>query len=157
MRRISSQGTFFYKRISPFLFFGFAFIFAALSLFNASRSGNTSGLGNLILPIVVVGLGIYYMRKYSFDLADEVYDDGNALVVRNNGQEQRIDLADITNVNYTAGSRGTPPRVTLSLRRPTIFGDHVTFCAPSGFLGSSTSSLANDLIARVDQARQSRR
>ena len=55
----------------------------------------------------------------SADLVDEVWDDGNALLVKNRGQEQRIALADIKNVNYSPFVN--PPRVTLSLRRPTAF------------------------------------
>ena len=104
------------------------------------------------MPIIFV-LGIYFMKKYVFDLADEVLDDGDALVIKNKGQEQRIALADITNVNYTAMT--SPPRVVLSLRHPTVFGDEVAFCAPVQIMTFSQSPLIADLIKRVQRARES--
>src|SRR6516225_2126549 len=57
------------------------------------------------------------------DLADEVLDAGNALVVRSGGQEERIALSDIKNVNYSPYM--SPPQVTLSVRRHTAFGETI--------------------------------
>ena len=95
------------------------------------------------------------MKKLVFDLVDEVWDDGDALVVKNRGQEQRIAFSDIKNVNYSPFVN--PPRVTLSLRRPTIFGEQITFCAPVRLVPFSTSPVINDLIERVDRARAASR
>jgi hypothetical protein len=39
------------------------------------------------------------------------------------------------------------------LRRPTIFGDQITFSAPVRLVPFSTSPVINDLIERVDRAR----
>jgi hypothetical protein len=72
-------------------------------------------------------------------------------VVKNAGQEQRIALSDIKNVNYSAMM--SPPRVVLSLRRRTIFGEQVAFCAPLRLIPFSTSPAIDDLIERVDAAR----
>src|SRR6202035_3469903 len=105
------------------------------------------------MPIIFV-FGIYFMKKYVSDLVDEDLDDGDALVVKNNGQEQRIALADITNVSYAAMT--SPPRVVLSLRHPTLFGDQVAFCAPVQIMMMSQSPVIADLIKRVEQARESR-
>ena len=102
------------------------------------------------MPIIFV-FGIYFMKKYVFDLVDEVLDDGDALVVKNNGQEQRIALADITNVSY--GAMTSPPRVVLSLRHATVFGDEIAFCAPVQIMTFSQSPLIADLIKRVERAR----
>jgi len=89
--------------------------------------------------------------KLVFDLVDEVWDNGDTLVVKNRGQEQRIALSDIKNVSYSPFIN--PPRVTLSLRRPTVFGDQITFSAPVRLVPFSTSPVINDLIERVDRAR----
>jgi len=122
MRRISSYWTFFYKRVFPVLWFGFLVVFVGI--------GVVSGQGPfvVIVPIAMIGFGYFIMHKLVFDLVDEVCDDGDALVVKNRGQEQRIALADIKNVNYSPFV--SPPRVTVSLRRPTVFGEKITFCAP---------------------------
>jgi hypothetical protein len=91
------------------------------------------------------------MKKMVFDLVDEVLDAGDALVVRNRGQEERIAFSDIMNVNYTPFM--SPPRVVLSLRRQSIFGNQVAFCAPLRFMPFSTSPIVDELIQRIDAAR----
>jgi hypothetical protein len=146
MRRISSGWTFFYKRVFPLLWFGFLVVFVGIGVVNGQ------GPFVVIVPIAMIGFGYFIMQKLVFDLVDEVSDDGDALVVKNRGQEQRIALADIKNVNYSPFI--SPPRVTLSLRRPTVFGDQITFCAPVRLLPFSPSPVIADLIERVDHARR---
>ena len=146
MRRISSYWTFFYKRVFPVLWFGFLVLFVGIGVVNGQ------GLFIVIVPIAMIGFGYFIMQKLVFDLVDEVCDDGDALVVKNRGQEQRIALADIKNVNYSPFVN--PPLVTLSLRRPTVFGDQITFCAPVRLLPFSPSPVIADLIERVDHARR---
>ena len=87
-----------------------------------------------------------------FNLADEVLDAGNALVVRSGGQEESIALSDIKNVNYSPYM--SPPQVTLSVRRHTVFGDTIAFFAPVSIFPLRSSAVINDLIDRVDAARQ---
>jgi hypothetical protein len=89
-----------------------------------------------------------------FCLADEVLDAGDALIVRSGGQEERISLSDIKNVNYSP--YGNLPQVILSLRRQTVFGDTIAFCAPVSVVPFRTSPLVDDLINRADSARQKR-
>jgi hypothetical protein len=95
--------------------------------------------------------GYFIMKKLVFDLVDEVWDETDALVVRNRGREERIALSDIKNVSYSPFMN--PPRVTLSLRRQTVFGDQIAFGAPVHFVPFSTSPIINGLIDRVDLAR----
>ena len=146
MRRISSDWTFFYKRVFPALWFGFLAVFVGIGVVNGQ------GPFVVIVPIAMIGFGYSIMQKLVFDLVDEVCDDGDALVVKNRGQEQRIALADIKNVNYSPFI--SPPRVTLSLRRPTVFGEQIAFCAPVRLVPFSQSPVIADLIERVDHARR---
>jgi hypothetical protein len=155
MRRISSKWTFFYKRVFPVVWFGFLALFLGISLFVVPRTSQTAALPFLIMPIAMMVFGYFIMRKFVFDLVDEVWDEGDVLVVKNRDQTERIALADIKNVNYAALIN--PPRVTLSLRRPSVFGDKVTFCAPLRFLPFSTSPIIDELIERIDSARQKQR
>jgi len=145
MRRISSAWTFFYKRVFPIIWFGF--LVAVVGI------GVVKGQGPIVVfvPIAMIGFGYFLMQKLVFDLVDEVCDDGDALVVKNGGQEQRIALNDIKNVNYSPLI--SPPRVTLALRRPTVFGEQITFCAPVRLMPFSPSPVISDLIERVDRAR----
>ena len=146
MRRISSGWTFFYKRVFPILWFGFLVVFAGIGVVRGQ------GLGVVIVPLAMIGFGYFLMQKLVFDLADEVWDEGDALRVKNGGQEQRIALSDIKNVNYSPFMN--PPRVTLSLRRPTVFGEQITFCGPVQLVPFSSSPVIADLIERVDRARE---
>ena len=105
----------------------------------------------MIVPIIMAALGYFIMKKLIFDLVDEVRDAGRALIVRNDDREERILLADIKNVNYSPFI--SPPRVVLSLRRMTIFGNQITFCAPVRFVPFAAIPVIADLIDRVDAAR----
>jgi hypothetical protein len=152
MRRISSRSTFVYKRIFPLLFFGIVSLFIAFVILGALRSGQSPPLPVLIVPALAAAFIYFVMKKLIFDLVDEVLDAGDALIVRNRGQEDRIAFSDIVNVNYTP--RVSPPRVTLSLRRASVFGAEVTFCAPIRFVPFSSSPVINELIQRIDAARR---
>src|SRR4051794_18135324 len=123
MRRISSQATFFYKRLFPVIWFGLlaAFVVGSLSYLWTGGSADPAQWFFLVVPIGMAAVGYVIMRKMIFDMVDEVLDAGNALVIRNGGQEDRIALADIMNVGYAMMTN--PPPITLTLRRPSRFGD----------------------------------
>ena len=151
--KISSGGTFFYKRVFPIVWFAFLAIFVAVGLFAQDGKGGGPPLPFLVVPVIMMVIGFAVMKKLVFDLVDEVIDAGDALIVRNRGEEDRIALADIKNVSYS--SMSNPPRVTLSLRQPGKFGSDVTFCAPLRVLPFPTKNQAIEkLIDRVDAARQ---
>jgi hypothetical protein len=96
MRRISSSWTCFYKRIFPVIWFGFLALFVGFSVFAGQRS-----LPFLIVPLGMIGLGYFLMKKLVFGLVDEIWADGHALVVKNGGRDERIAFTDIKNVNYS--------------------------------------------------------
>lgn len=100
-----------------------------------------------------MAFGYFLFRRLLFDLMDEVYDSGDALVVRNNDQEDRIALTNITNVSYSQFVN--PPRVTLSLREKCRFGDQVTFSPPTylKFDLFAPNPMIEDLIKRIEAAR----
>jgi hypothetical protein len=155
MTRLSSKATFFYKRVFPILFIGFLVVIIAIPLLRGSEFGDYPPLPFFIVPIVMIVIFFFIMKKLVFDLVDEVMDQGDYLLVKNGGREDRIALSDITNVNYQALM--SPPRVTLSLRQPCVFGSQVTFCAPVYLIPFVTSPLIDKLIARVDEARRAAR
>jgi len=154
MQRISSRATFFYKRIFPIIWVGFLLVIIATALFFRSSSDLSSLLPSLIVPAVMIVIGYRIMKSLIFDLVDEVFDAGDALLVVNGGSKERIALSDIKNVNYVPYT--SPPRVTLSIRCPSVFGSQITFCAPLRLVPFSTSPVIGDLIERVDRARERR-
>jgi hypothetical protein len=156
MRRISSRWTFFYKRVFPIFWCGILILVVAVPVFKAGQSGNYPPLVPfLIAPIIMLFVGLSFMKKFVFDLVDEVWDDGDTLLVKNRDQEERIKLADIKNVSSSQLS--SPPRITLSLRRPSLFGDQVTFCGPLRLLPFASNPVIDDLVDRIDRARESSR
>lgn len=152
MRRISSGWTFFYKRVFPAMWFGFLVLFVGIFVFAGQRSGDFFPF--VIVPVAMIGFGYFIMKKLGFDFVDEVWVDGHTLVVKNKGEEERIAFTDVKNVNYSPYVN--PPRVTVSLRRTTKFGDQVTFCAPVRFVPFTSSPVIADLIDQIDEARDKR-
>jgi len=147
--------TFFHKRIFPVIWFGFLAVFVTTALLAPSSRGAQPPLPFIIIPLFMAGFGYWIMKKLIFNLVDEVLDAGNALVVRNGGKEERIALSDIKNINYSPYV--SPPQVILSVRRPTVFGDTISFCAPVRLVPFSSSPAIQELIDRVDAARQKQR
>jgi len=154
MQRISSGMTFFYKRIFPIIWFGFLLLFIAAPIVAPLFGGSFAGspVGFLLVPAFMMIIGYFMMKKLLFDLVDEVLDAGDALVIRNGHLEERVALSEIMNVGYTPFMN--PPRVTLSLRNPGVFGERVSFCAPVSLMPTfSTSPVIDELIKRIDAAR----
>jgi hypothetical protein len=149
MRRISSRMTFYYKRIFPAFWFGFLILFVVAPIVFGQRP---PPLSFLIVPVIMLVMSFFIMKKLVFDLVDEVWDAGDALLVKNQGQEERISLGNISNVSYSAYMN--PARVTLSFRNPGVFGRQLTFAAPVRFVPFATSPVINELIERVDAVRR---
>ena len=154
MPLMSSKMTFFYKRVFPVIWFGFLAVFFLVALAKGSAADPISNLPSLIIPVVMAIIGYQIMKKMAFHLVDQVFDLGDALLVRNGGQEERIALADIKNVNFFPYM--SPPQVTLSLRRASLFGDTIVFCAPARLMPLSPSPTIEKLIDRIDAARRER-
>lgn len=154
MPLMSSRMTFFYKRIFPVIWFGFLAVFFLIALIQGLAAPSISYLPFLIVPVAMAIFGYQIMKRMTFNLVDEVFDLGDALLVRNAGQEERIALADIKNVNYSPYM--SPPQVTLSLRRPTVFGDTIVFCARLRLIPFSPNPMIEKLIDRIDAARRER-
>jgi hypothetical protein len=154
MKRISSRSTVFYKRIFPLLWFGFLASFVIVSL-SASRRTHGAAIPFLVMPVLMAVIGYVLFRRLIFDLVDEVWDDGDVLIVRNAGTEERVMLKNIINVGFSTMTN--PERVTLTLRDPGVLGKEITFSPPRRFLAFARSPIIGELIERVDQARRDNR
>jgi len=123
IQRVSSRVTFLYKRVFPIVSLGFFVVFLTLPVAVGDASPEF-----IIVPLAILVVGSIIIKKFAFDLVDEVWDAGDALIVRNRNQEDRIPLSSIVNVSYSPWIN--PPRVTLTLRAPSSFGHRVVFCGP---------------------------
>ena len=152
MKRISSECTFFYKRIFPTLWFGFLAVSVVVVLFG-KITGNAPLLLFLLTPLLMALLGYFIMKQLIFDLVDEVYDNGDSLTVKNKGQEDLIRFINIVNVSYSTAVN--PARITLSLKEPSKFGKEITFSPPMGSLPFKKHPLATELIERINSTKGS--
>ena len=151
MQRISSQMTFFSKTVFPLVWFGFLAFFVVLILFTKNDQGGPP-LFALVVPAFMAVIGFFVMKKMVWDLADEVMDAGDSLVVRFGSEQENISLSNIINVSYSYMMN--PARVTLTLRTPGRFGKEVSFSPPQSFVPFARSPVVANLIERVDAARR---
>lgn len=151
MQRVSSRMTFYYKWVFPLIWFGFLAIFIGLALTAAKGPGGPPLL-MIVVPVAMGIFGYFLMKKLVWNLADQVLDAGDSLVVRFGHEEERISLAQIMNVSYA--NMTSPQRITLTLRFPTQFGREVAFAPPQTWIPFGRSPIVADLIQRVDAARQ---
>ena len=109
----------------------------------------------LIIPVLISIVGYVLFRTLLFHLVDEVWDDGDALVVKSAGVEERVPLSNIINIGYSVLTN--PERVTLTLRAVGPLGKEITFAPvrrPFSFRWMSRNPIIGELIERVDQARR---
>lgn len=149
MTKISSAWIPFYKWVFPLVWFGvLAFIAGTVIVKGAPQE-----LPMLIVPLLMAIFGFVLMKKLVWVLVDEVYDCGDYLLVRNRGQEERIDLSNIMNVS--AITMMNPPQITLRLIDPSRWGSEITFSPPKPFTLNpfAKNPIADDLIVRAHRAR----
>lgn len=152
MKKISSGTTMYYKKIFPVIWFGFLALFVITGVASGAM---TRDLSFILIPLVMAGFGYVFMKKLLWDLADEVFEDGDTLLVKQGGDQERIPLSNIMNVSI---GNSSPRRITLRLRNPGRFGNEVTFAPKQGltFNPFAKNAVAEDLIMRVEQARSRR-
>src|SRR6202035_2037260 len=74
----------------------------------------------LLFPLLMVGGGLFVFKTWFPDLADEVWIDGESLIVRKGGQEDRIPFSHV--VEVASAGRGGPASIILSLDTRSRFG-----------------------------------
>lgn len=107
-------------------------------------------IADLILfafPAIALCISRLYRDLYSYDLVDEVIDEGETLLVRNEGMEDRIYISNIREVVYIGYER--PQRVVLWLRESTPFGKQIVFMPRYQPLCISNHPIATDLRNRM--------
>lgn len=151
MKRISSRMTGFLKRGLPVLLLGLvAAVVGALAL--GSHATPVPWVVLVSLPVIVLAIVAVLLKMLVFDLADEVHDAGDHLVVRKGDITERIPLAQIVNLSETV--LVNPPRVTLTLRKPGRLGKEIVFSPMAPLLRFGRNPLVAELIERVDAARR---
>jgi hypothetical protein len=157
MRRLSSTMTVFYKRVFPVIWLLFL-VLPIVALRNLPTRGGYPLWPSFVPALMIFIVGFVLYRKLISDLVDEVWLDGDQLLVKNRGQQALAALADVININ--ASTLTNPRRITVMLRTDSRFGRDITFipASPIGFMSAfKPDPIATDLIERVDAIRQERR
>lgn len=156
MQRLSSPSTVFYKRVFPVFWFGMVVLSVVVMISTGAVARHPEMWPSLAVPVVMATVGFTLFRKLLFDLVDEVWLDGDQLVVKNRDETSRIALSNVMNVNATTMTN--PPRITLMLRiESSRLGKQVSFIPTGsrGFLSAfKQNPIATDLIERVDALRR---
>jgi hypothetical protein len=144
-RRISSSSTWWYKRALPFVWFSIWALMFASVLLAAMRGRAPAPV--LLIPVGAMAFGYFLSRALLWLLADEVWWDGDELVVRNGGDEEWIAIDDVVNVEGTPFVN--PEQIRLTLREPSRFGREIVFMPPVRFLAFGRHPLVRELMQRV--------
>jgi hypothetical protein len=69
----------------------------------------------------------------------------------------RVGRISASVIRRSYGRRRITPSANppYGLRKPGVFGDQISFCAPTRFVPFATSPVIDDLIRRIDAARRS--
>ncbi len=134
------------------LWFGFLGVFTVIAFSSMWRQEHPDFLF-LLFPIGMAAFGYFIMRFFIFDLADGVWDDGDALRVRKGKTEFRVPFATITDVKNSFMTN--PPRVTVRFSPPVDAFTKFVFVPESGGY-FSTPEIVAEIRARKDEANPER-
>jgi hypothetical protein len=109
--------------------------------------GETSTARILLIIACFAFMGLL-MKKWFFNMVDEVLDAGDAFLIRNGRLEERIVLSEIITARFSGLSPVTV--VFLTLSRQSVFGTRViSFALPPGEF-----RVIEELFERIDTARK---
>ncbi len=143
------MSTYFHKRVFPKLWLGLA----AAGLIAAIIIGrNNLPLGSFIaagtIPLGVFGYAV--LKHLVSDVVDEVWDCGNEFVIRNQDIEERIEITDLVTAKYISGN---PQRISLILRRSSVFGMEIIFWPRAEWFPVGAPRIVYELITRIAAAK----
>jgi len=149
MKKISSDRTCLHKKVYPLFMLAVTGIMLLIFVGTMVRDRQLD-----FLVLGFIGLAIVYVyseyRKRAVDLVDEVWDDGDALVLKNGDREERVAISNISKLRY--GGLGNAHFVALTLREPCAFGQTIRFVPPRKMYRLFKNPLIVDLAMRVKDA-----
>jgi hypothetical protein len=150
MQQISSRSLYLYKRVFPAFWFGVLALFLVGPILGHAPK---PPIQFFFAPLVMAVIGYVVMKKLVWDLADQVFDCGDHLLVKRRGEEDIVPLGNIMNVSASLLMR--PPRVTLNLVNPGKFGTEINFSpvTPFSLNPFAKNAVVDDLITRAYKAR----
>jgi hypothetical protein len=155
MRRISDASTWWHKKAYPLILFGFVGLFALFWIPGIIQQAVPPVV--LLVPLAAALLSYVVMRWLIFSLTEDVFLDGDDVVLRDNGKEDRFPFNNVIDVEAPICSR--PERITLTVREPCLFGRKIIFLPPRRWWWSRLTPhpIAEELRDRMRRQAQSSR
>ena len=144
----------FYKRVLPLLWFGTLLAATAFVLINtgADRREWPAILG---IAAFLTALGMLLYQRLIAGFVDEVWLDGDTLLVTNREVQTRIALRDVLNLHVMTTM--IPRRITLQLRIDSPLARQISFMPTiqhgNMVSGEQPDAVADELIARIKTLR----
>jgi len=146
MHLISSRMTRFHKASLPVFAAVFVLIIAVLAF-----ALDEVSLPLLLMLAVIPLAALFKYRARTFPLADEVWDCGDALFIRQGGAGRRIAFSRIRTIDH--GDYPNPHTLGLVLCDPQEFGGKVAFVLPFRLFFLTKSPVQKDLERRITEAK----
>jgi len=146
-----SGATFFYKKLFPTFVFGFFIFCITLTIVHDGiTSDNSVGLAAIVAMMVYV---FFFFKKLAWDMVDEVFDCGDSLIYRSNGNETRVMLSDIIRID--CAHCHSPERVKIIAHSTTGTEVEFAFCLIGRIMLNSRDKnpVVLELMERVEQAK----
>lgn len=150
MTRISSPLTIITKRVIPLMIL----TLIAITLFELGKeftNKNTVSPDAILQVVAFCLFGVLFLYTSVFPFVDEVWENGDELIVKNKGTEEHIKFSEIININCSDGICGA--RVTVRLRRSSTSEQEVSFYSKRKLLEFRGNSVVNNLIDKIDASR----
>jgi len=144
MRRISSRTSWLNKRPAPVLF-TLAFV-PPLILIAADVLTGRAPEEAILIPGIAAVVGIVTILHLSTPTLHEVWIDGDDLILRNRGEEDRFPMTHVVAVEGSVMSN--LDRVCLTLSPPSRFGKTIWFSPPFRILRLGLHPVAKELADR---------
>jgi hypothetical protein len=146
MRLISSKSTWVNKKAFPAFWFGFLGLIALVAIPGAFRESVAAAAFVLLVLSFLTALGYMLMHEFIVPLVDEVWIDGDDLVVRNRGEEDHFPISHVVDVDDHFLTR--PEYIELLVNPRTRFGLAIRFMPADRWWPFRRHPLAQELIDR---------
>lgn len=137
--------TWWHKRAGPTIWFGVLGLFTLAGI--AGVIGGDVPAPAALIPPGMAAFGYFIFRWFIFPLVDAVFIDGDEMIVRNRGQEERFPINRIINVDSSIFIN--PERIVLTLKEPCGFGREIVFSPPHRWWPFGRHPIAEELMRRA--------
>jgi hypothetical protein len=148
MNRVSSSYLFISKKVLPAIWFGFIGVALTLVLYFQPEQI----LLAVVQLLIVAGITFSCFKVFVFDLADEVYDTGNSLIIRFGQKAETISYDQIKSITYFPSEWVS--RAIISVKGDCSLGKEIPFCPRWSCFDVFKNKVVQDLNERIENRQE---